>query len=80
MYKPEHLRQHPPSNINHSLTLNPGYATDRETNYPQRSGVVAPGNRAVNTSMYQDMTNSYGRQTEPINSPMNNPPLKSNSF
>lgn len=63
--------------------MTPGYATDRETSYVPRSAIVAP--RAVNASMYQDMTNSYNRQHEPVSATINtmnttNPPLKSNSF
>jgi hypothetical protein len=48
-------------------------------NYVPRSAIVAPGNRAVNTTMYQEMPNGYGRQTEPINSPISMP-IKSNTF
>lgn len=66
-------------NINHSLTLNPGYSTDREMNFAPRSGIAPSGVRAVNTSMYQEMPNSYGRQTEPINPPASQT-LKAKSF
>jgi hypothetical protein len=48
-------------------------------NYAPRSGIVAPGNRAVNASMYQEMPSNYGRQAEPINTPINHP-IKTNSF
>lgn len=30
--------------------------------------------------MYQEMPSSYGRQTDPTTAPMNNPPIKSNTF
>ena len=48
-------------------------------NYAPRSGIVPQGTRTVNASMYQEATH-YGRPTEPINSPMNQMPVKANSF
>jgi hypothetical protein len=47
--------------------------------YIPRTGIVPPGVRAVNSSMYQEIPNTYGRQTEQINSPASQT-LKANSF
>jgi hypothetical protein len=48
-------------------------------NYVPRTGIVPSGVRAVNSSMYQEMPNTYGRQTEQINLPVSQT-LKANSF
>ena len=48
-------------------------------NYVPRTGIVPAGVRPVNSSMYQEIPNTYGRQTEQINLPVSQT-LKANSF